>query len=79
MTTAEMYKGKIWKSNICEMYGSQIFVKCSVRGSSIYEKIGKLMHNICDERFLNVTVCFGFSPPKAPKRTKNNNYGIILE
>ena len=37
------------------------------------------MHNICDERFLNLTVCFGFPPPKAPKikgQEINNNYDV---
>ena len=64
MTTVEMYKGK---------YGSRIFVEYSVRASSTYEKILKIMHNICDERFLNLTVSFGFSPPKAPERTRNGS------
>ena len=49
----------------------------SVRGSSIYEKMWKLMHNICDERFLNLTACFEFSPQKPLKEQEmNNNYDV---
>ena len=42
-----------------------------LEGAPYMKKIGKLMHNICDERFLNLTACFGFFAPKAPKRTRN--------
>ena len=35
------------------------------------------MHNICDERFLNLTACFEFSPQKPLKEQEmNNNYDV---